>query len=120
MSSAGDAGKKDGMSRADRHANAAWKYAADVATLEAALDLQELTADDVVQRMDPTVDTHEWRALGPVLTRAAKAGWIEKANGKTKNCERANCHSAPLTVWRSLVYQGGEDELGQSVLAETA
>lgn len=101
----GKAGKAEGMGRAERHANPAWMLAAEQAVLEAARELSTITADDVMRRIPPDVDTHEKRALGPVMMKAAKAGIIEKAIALPRNSTRPNQHSAPITVWKSNVYK---------------
>jgi hypothetical protein len=103
----GDDGKHEGMARAERAANPVWTRAAMEATLEAAKILPKLTTDDVLLMIDPSVSTHEMRALGPVMQNAAREGWIEKAQTLPVNCAtRPSNHSRPLQVWRSLVYRG--------------
>jgi hypothetical protein len=98
-------GKKDGMARVEEHADKDWKEAAENAVVEAALASPLLTSDDVMIRIDPGVETHELRALGSVMLRAAKNGWIEKAPLPPVNCARPSRHCAPLTVWKSLLFR---------------
>ena len=102
----GQDGKDDGMRRVDAHANEAWKMAADIATVTAALALPKLTADDVHKRINPNVYTHDLRALGPVMKRAARNGWIEKAPEPGRETMRPSSHRRPLQVWNSLIYKG--------------
>jgi hypothetical protein len=50
--------------------------------------------------------THEHRAMGPVMNRAAKEGLCEKANVVGVPSRRRSRHAAPLTVWRSRIFKG--------------
>lgn len=99
-------GRADGMARADEAADEDWKAAAEVAVITAAKALPLLTSDDVMRCIDPTVSTHELRAMGPVMMRAAKAGWIEKANLPGRLSQRPSLHASPRTVWKSLLFTG--------------
>lgn len=101
---AGKAAKEEGMERVDAAADDDWKDAAERAVKDAARSLPEITSDDVMARIAPDVRTHELRALGPVMSRAAKAGWIRKADKAPRLCARPSRHRAPLTVWTSLIY----------------
>ena len=103
----GSAGKKKGMGDADRAANPAWKAAADLAVLRTAHECRTLTRDDVEARMPAGVKTHENRAWGAVMLRAARDGLIVKSALPHVNCTRPSRHRAPLQVWDSLIY-GGE------------
>jgi hypothetical protein len=106
MSEEGRRRKKEAMDRVEAAANAMWKVAALAAALQAALEMAWLTIDDVHERIPGTVRTHELRALGPVMLYAAAQGWIKKAKIPSVECIRPSRHSAPLTVWESLLYRG--------------
>jgi hypothetical protein len=108
--------KAEGMARVDEHANEAWKAAAQRAVLEAARALPQLTADDVMARIDPSTKTRDRRALGPVMTRAAKAGWIEQADVLPVKCGRPSRHAAPITVWKSLLF--ADEQFYRTVLSD--
>jgi len=97
--------KDEAMNRVDKHADAVWKLAALHAVAEAARTLSEFTTDAVVPLINPNATTHDLRALGPVMTRAAKLGWIEKSPMPFIPTPRR--HMAPLQVWRSLLF--GDD-----------
>lgn len=98
--------KRSSMRQVDDNANAAWKAAAYDAVERAAKERPYLTTDDVVLRISDNVNTHEWRALGPIMRKAAKLKWIEKATGvDALFCQRRSRHSAPLQVWKSLIYE---------------
>lgn len=45
----------------------------------------------------------EPRAMGPVIRRAHKLGWIEPTD-RFVNTNRASRHRAPVRIWRSLTY----------------
>jgi hypothetical protein len=58
----------------------------------------EFTTDDVWQRL--SVGTHEPRALGAVMRKAAKAGLIRRTN-RVQVSVRPSCHQRPVAVWES-------------------
>jgi hypothetical protein len=99
-----EAARDAAMAQVLAAANLRWLIAAQQAVHRAALELRFLTSDDVMERIDPNARTHELRALGPVMTHAAKAGWIEKANLPGQSSRRRSLHASPRTVWRSLIY----------------
>jgi hypothetical protein len=104
--SSGDDGKAEGMGRAERCANPAWKVEATRAVVQAAQLYPTLTTDDVVLLIPPNIRTHENRALGPIMKNCAREGWIEKDTAPNVNCAtRPNNHSRPLQVWRSLLFR---------------
>jgi hypothetical protein len=93
--------RESAMGRADDHADADWKDAALDAVHAAALAHQTLTSEHVLPLIDRRFTTHDLRALGPVLVRAAKLGWIENTGSYVKSARR---HMSPLTLWRSRVF----------------
>ena len=97
--------KREGMANADFGADPEWKLAAYTAVVATARIKRLLTSDDVVERIPKDVDTPEWRALGPVMLAAAKAGVITKANMPGINSTRRKLHAGPRTVWESLIYR---------------
>ena len=97
--------KQQGMSNADFGADPEWKMAALSAVVAAARVLRHLTSDDVVERIPKGVDTPDWRALGPVMADAARAGVIVKSNMPSRNSIRRKVHAHPCTVWESLIYR---------------
>lgn len=88
------------MNIVDFHAGAEWKDAALWAVYETAAAKVTFTADDVWERIPLHLHTHDNRALGPVMVRAAKNGWIE-ATDRVQRTSRASNHARPLAVWRS-------------------
>jgi hypothetical protein len=98
------------MARADRHADADWKDEIFAAVEEAARRLAFFTTDQVFHCFEEKgcrAATHDKRALGPVMLRAAKAGICRKADDHPWiKTARASRHAAPLQVWKSLIYRG--------------
>jgi hypothetical protein len=100
----------EAIERVDQHADPDWKEAALAAVRSVAERAAEFTADDVWEELVtnwPDAQTHDPRALGPVIRRAVKAGWIEHT-GEFRRSKRPESHGCPKSVYRSLVY--GEDE----------
>ncbi len=63
----------------------------------------EFTTDAMWSHLDTLdVSTPEGRAMGSVMTNAAKAGWCE-ATDRSKPSSRPVCHKRKLQVWRSLL-----------------
>jgi hypothetical protein len=101
-----EAAKKEGMDRAERHANEEWKRIMYELIVQVARRRRRLTADDVYDlyyQTGQTADTHEHRALGPVFTNAAKAGVIKKTAFFIKS-RRKSKHASPLQIWESLIF----------------
>jgi len=60
------------------------------------------TTDDVLKLMDKAVTTHEPKAWGAVMLRAAKIGWCETTD-RYGPSDKTSSHRRPKRVWRSLV-----------------
>jgi hypothetical protein len=85
-----------------------WEQAAILAVVEAARELPQLTSDDVMDRIAARLKRgRDLRALGPVMSSAVRAGYIEKANVASIPSRRRSLHGSPRTVWTSLIHQGG-------------
>jgi hypothetical protein len=97
----GEANKADAMQRVWDHANDHWKQLAYEAVQQLARTRQWFTTDDVWQVLATSdAATHEHRAMGAVMRRAAKAGLIAKTDRvlpTTRPC--ANCR--PVAIWHS-------------------
>ncbi|MGY3615706.1 hypothetical protein [Bradyrhizobium sp. USDA 10063] len=94
--------KTAAMDQAESHANAAWLDLMLELTRVVCLTHEYFTVDDVVdlyRHVEDAPVTHEPRALGPVMLRAAKAGYCKKTN----TTEARSNHNRPLAVWRSLI-----------------
>lgn len=89
------------MSAADLAADADWREVALQAVEEVARHKTELTTDDVLAVLARSGQTtSELRALGPVMLRAAQAGWIT-ATDRFVNSAAVSRNHAPKRVWRS-------------------
>lgn len=95
----------DAIDRADRHADDEWKEIALATVFDLARRLNRFTAEDVTFRMadtHPDVTTHEPRALGAVMRRAASKRWIIATQDYTMT-RRDTRNAAPVRVWASLI-----------------
>jgi hypothetical protein len=105
---AGRAGKADGMERAAENAHEDWMAAAEAGVFKAALELPAVTSDDVFDRIPDGIETDEHRAMGPIMLTAARSGWLIKT-GQMVPCRRPVRHLGDVRVWRSLLYDGGDE-----------
>lgn len=99
------AAKDDGMARVEEHAAPGWSDVMLDLVIEVAQRRPTFTADDVFKiayARGIAERTHDRRAFGPVMTRAAKQGLCRKADVAPILSARASRHRAPLTVWTSL------------------
>jgi hypothetical protein len=101
------AAKRAAMQQVEDHAQPGWG--------DQMLDLvkvvcrtqRQFTADDVFVQAGALGiynGTHDRRAFGPVMMRAAKAGWCAKAQCAPRNSARKTCHAGAMTVWDSLLF----------------
>lgn len=93
--------RDDGIRRADEHADRDWKDAAYAAVVELAHRRQVFTTDSVHEIIGD-VSTHEKRAMGAIMRRAARDGLIV-ATDRYVASDRSEAHRNPKRVWRSLV-----------------
>ena len=93
------AAREDAISRADDHADPAWKEAAYIAVLWCAHIHPDFTADEVWHRLalHHDITTHEPSALGPVFLRASHAGRIRKTGEQRASTNPVRHRD--LTVW---------------------
>lgn len=96
--------KREAMARVDGNADQEFKRVALKTLHTYAINKPQITANDIWDGLDALgIETHDNRALGPLFTKAAKAGWIEKTN-MTLQSNRKTRHGGDVRVWRSLVY----------------
>jgi len=93
--------RDDGIRRADEHADRDWKQAAYEAVVELAHRRQVFTTDSVHELIGD-VSTHEKRAMGAIMRRAARDGLIEATDSYAPS-DRPEAHRNPKRLWRSLV-----------------
>lgn len=96
----------EAVARVERHADPDWKDRALDVIWGLAAHTPELTSDDIWRLLgDEDAATHEPRALGAMLKKAAGEGWIIPTDTYRPSA-RAACHARPVRVWRSLIYRG--------------
>jgi hypothetical protein len=91
---------RDGIQRADAHADPEWVIEAEMALLICAEELDVLTSDDVWEYMDRRTTVywpHEPSALGPIFTRAQQLGLIWHRNEWTRS--RRTPNHRQIRVW---------------------
>ena len=95
-----DPATEDGIRRAEDHADAAWKHAAEVSVRWCAHMHVDFTTDQVWRRLAEHyfLTTHQPSAMGAVIRSASRAGTIRKT-GQYRASERTECHRDNLTVW---------------------
>lgn len=98
-----------GMEQVERHADEDWKSTMLHLVEAVARERQFFTSDHVFKKLElngaPPVTTHDLRAFGPIMLRAAKLGLCRKANCAGVNSERASLHGSPRAVWQSLIFE---------------
>jgi len=92
--------RDEGIARVEEAARTMWREAALEAVYQAALNERRFIVDEVWSYMPEGVDTRDLRAMGPVMRRAVKAGWIT-ATSEYRNSTRVSAHSNPRRVWQS-------------------
>lgn len=95
--------RDEAIAQVDEHANPDWKDDAYAAVVQLTETMSEFTTDDVWYSLKDSQRgaTHERRAMGAIMRKAARAGLIEPTE-RYLTSTRAICHSAPKRVWRSV------------------
>ncbi len=96
--------RADALQSVDDHADPDWRDVAYDCVVAVAQRFAMFTTDQVLDELakHPSVTTHEGRALGPVMMRAAKAGVIV-ATDRFVTSEAVSRHKAPKRVWASII-----------------
>ncbi|MGB5811744.1 MAG: hypothetical protein WBG86_14500 [Polyangiales bacterium] len=97
--------RESAVKRSDEGANPGWKDEAYDAVMAVARARDTFTSDHVWQVLGEG-GTRDPRALGPVMRRVERDGYIAATDGWAL-CLRPSRHRAPVRVWRSLVRKGG-------------
>ena len=108
--SAAIAARDEAIDRVERNAFADWSEAAYLACCLVAEDQPFFTTDDVWQKMSivfPQFKTHEPRAMGAIMRRAAKDG-IAKPTDEYVRSDRPECHRRPTMRWESMTHESDE------------
>lgn len=95
--------RDEALTRVDANADDDWKATALRAVGWLAMTQDRFTTDDVwAVLVDRKEATHEPRALGPIMLRARKLGYITGTTEYVLSM-RPECHRNPKKVWRSLL-----------------
>lgn len=97
--------RDNAIARADKHADEAWKAAALEAVKRVAETNARFNTDKVIDLLaGENVSTHEPRALGPIMQRARRMGWITATAEYVKSAAVSR-HCAAKMVWKSNLYR---------------
>lgn len=103
MSSDSDARREEAIDRVERNANEEWMEAAVAAGIRLAECTDSLVSEDIFTLLNEfPVGTHEPRAMGAVMRRLRKDGFIEPTDTFIKSPSPVG-HGRPSRVWRSRV-----------------
>lgn len=95
--------KEEAIVRVDANADEDWKSVALKAVGWVAMTHITFTTDDVwLVLSGRDASTHESRALGAVMLRAAKIGYIESTD-QYRPSIRPEAHQRPVKIWKSLL-----------------
>jgi hypothetical protein len=96
--------KKQAIETVERNADPIWKTNAKRAVMHLAQTRATFTADDVWRLLDERGEEspREPRAMGAIMTAAAKAGIVE-ASTQWVESVRPECHRRPVRIWESRI-----------------
>lgn len=100
------AAKVEGMATADAHADVEWSMLMDDLVVRVAREKAVFTADDVFdvyEQYPGAPTTHDARAFGPVMLRAARNGVCRKTD-RVAPSRRKSLHASPRAIWESLIH----------------
>lgn len=99
--------KVAGMDQVEANANKAWSDLMPELVRLTCLEQPRFTTDEPIDRYEAIGGdkpvTHDKRAMGPVMLRAAKAGYCRKTN-TVEESRRSKLHASPIAIWESLIY----------------
>jgi len=105
----GEQARDEALERVEDNADDSWKNAALRAICITAAQHEEFISSDVWPNINSDAAPREARALGPMMVRAKKNGWIEATN-QFKLATMVSRHRAPQRVWRSLIFTARQPE----------
>lgn len=100
--------KRDGMDRVEVGANPEWKSLMLSLVERVAKEKSIFYSDDVFamyNEIENPPSTPDKRAFGPVMRRAVKLGYCEKAGLAAVQSLRPNIHRSLMEPWRSLIFE---------------
>jgi len=101
----GIAARDEAIDQVEIHADQEWSELAYRAVRWVASRMDYFTTDDVWEalvRYHSEAGTHERRAMGAIMVRAARDGLIMATEG-FRPTSRAVAHRGPKRIWRSLI-----------------
>ena len=101
------AARDEAIDRVGKNADPDWAEAAYLACCLVAEEQPIFTTDNVWQKMSylyPQFQTHEPRAMGAVMRRAARDNKIQATDDYWKSV-RPECHYRALMIWKSLIHE---------------
>lgn len=97
-----DAAVDRALAQVERNADEAWLSHALNAVWYAASAYPAITTDEVWRRISWT--PREPRAMGAVMRRAVREGWIRPTK-EYQPSQRVGCNHRPVLVWASRIYR---------------
>ena len=96
--------KQQAISRVRDNADQDWRNTALAAVRQIASTQSEFTTDNIWSEIEHTSfsSTHDPRAMGAVMTDAARAGICRKSD-RVRPSQRKECHRRPIAIWISRV-----------------
>ena len=105
---AGEEARAQSLETVGAHADPVWMQHALGIAHDLSLTQAAFTADDIWEKLDDLdVETHDNRAMGAVMTEAARQGWVHRTDNTVLSRRPIN-HRRPVRVWTSLVYEPSE------------
>ena len=104
---AATAARDEAIDRVERNASADWNEAAYLACRLVAEEQPFFTTDNVWQKIStvfPQFKTHEPRAMGAVMRRAARENVVAPTDEYVRS-DRPECHRRPTMRWESLIHE---------------
>lgn len=95
---------QEAIDRVEENANDQWMEEAGKVVQMLALQFHGFTTDDVwewMQDVHPHLGTHDNRAMGAVMRRAARNNICVPTDRYVKSA-RPSCHHRPIRVWRGI------------------
>ena len=108
------AARDQAMAQVEEHASEDWKFAAREAVYRVCVAHPAFLVDEIwpeFERVSGTfayTGTHDKRAMGPIVTQAAKEGWCQ--SGPKERSKIVGNHGNWRTLWRSLLYRAPEEK----------
>jgi len=103
---AGEAARDAALEQVEGAADREWKDEALEAVYKTALQMPSFIVDEVWGRLADGVDTHDLRAMGPVMKKAQSMGYIIPTE-RYQLTARASSHRSPRRIWESNILIGG-------------